>query len=140
MFYLDASLIITFLTREPAQARVSNWLADRKNGTLFISPWVSTEVSSSLSIKVRSGDLTPEKRAIARNAYAYMGKQNLEIKTILDSHCETAAGFCDHATIGLRSGDALHLAIASDHGLTVATLDQQLAAAGPHFGVATLLL
>ncbi len=140
MFYLDASLIVTFLTREPLQSRVSTWLSERENGTLFISGWVSTEVSSALSIKVRMGDLTADARAVARSAYAGMCDRNLEAKGVLDSHFETAARFCDNFETGLRSGDALHLAIASHYGLTLATLDKQLAEAGPRLGAATLLL
>lgn len=42
--------------------------------------------------------------------------------------------------LGLRAGDALHLATASEYGATVHTLDQRLAAAGPVLGVPTQLL
>jgi predicted nucleic acid-binding protein len=51
-----------------------------------------------------------------------------------------AAKFADQHLLGLRAGDALHLAIASEHGATVHTLDQRLAAAGPTLGVQTQLL
>lgn len=42
--------------------------------------------------------------------------------------------------LGLRAGDALHLAAASEHGATVYTFDQRLAEAGPVIGVPTQLL
>ena len=51
-----------------------------------------------------------------------------------------AAKFLDQHTLGLRAGDALHLATASEHGATVHTLDRRLAEAGPVLGVPTLLL
>ena len=51
----------------------------------------------------------------------------------------TAAKFADQHMLGLRAGDALHLAIASEHGATVHTLDQWLGVAGPAFGVPTQL-
>jgi predicted nucleic acid-binding protein len=35
-----------------------------------------------------------------------------------------AAELCDQWQTGLRAGDALHVAIAERHGLTVCTLDQ----------------
>jgi predicted nucleic acid-binding protein len=41
--------------------------------------------------------------------------------------------------LNLRTGDALHLATASEHGATVHTLDQLLAEAGPVLGVPTQL-
>jgi predicted nucleic acid-binding protein len=51
-----------------------------------------------------------------------------------------AARFVDQHALGLRAGDALHLAIASEHGATVFTLDQRLAEAGPAFGIPAQLL
>jgi predicted nucleic acid-binding protein len=51
-----------------------------------------------------------------------------------------AAKFADQHALGLRAGDALHLAIASEHGAMVHTLDQRLAKAGPALGVPTQLL
>jgi predicted nucleic acid-binding protein len=46
----------------------------------------------------------------------------------------------DWPALGLRAGDALHLAIASQHGATVYTLDQRIAEAGPALGVSAQLL
>lgn len=53
---------------------------------------------------------------------------------------QAAAKFADQHRLGLRAGDALHLAIASEHGATVHTLDQRLAEVGPALGVPTQLL
>jgi predicted nucleic acid-binding protein len=52
----------------------------------------------------------------------------------------TAARFADHYVLGLRAGDALHLAICSDHGATLCTLDRGLSEAGAALGVKTMLL
>jgi predicted nucleic acid-binding protein len=51
-----------------------------------------------------------------------------------------AARFADQHTLGLRAGDALHLAVASEHGATVHTLGQRLADAGPVLGVPAQLM
>lgn len=56
------------------------------------------------------------------------------------SHFRTAAKFVDQNALGLRAGDALHLAIAAELGATVQTLDQRLAEAGPVLGVMTKLM
>lgn len=56
------------------------------------------------------------------------------------SHFRAAAALAQHHKSGLRSGDALHLAIAADHGATLHTLDRRLAQAGPLLGVPTHLL
>jgi uncharacterized protein len=52
----------------------------------------------------------------------------------------TAARFADQHALGLRAGDALHLAICADHGATLCTLDRRLSEAGPALGVKTILL
>ena len=52
----------------------------------------------------------------------------------------TAARFADQTALGLRAGNALHLAICADHGATLCTLDRRLSAAGPALGVKTTLL
>ncbi len=51
-----------------------------------------------------------------------------------------ASQFADQFALGLRGGDALHLAIAADHGATLCTLDRRLNDAGLALGVKTLLL
>jgi uncharacterized protein len=140
MFYLDASLIVTFLSPEPAHARVRLWLEGHEEGTLFISPWVSTEVSSAFSIKQRVGDFTPDMRAEAKGAYQRFVERSLTVLTISETHFVVASEFTDCVEIGLRGGDALHLAVSHAHGLTLVTLDKQLANAGPQLGAATLLL
>ena len=60
--------------------------------------------------------------------------------SVADSHFELTARFCDFADIGLRAGDALHLAIAQDHGATVCTRDKRMAGAGATLGIETILI
>jgi predicted nucleic acid-binding protein len=52
----------------------------------------------------------------------------------------TAARFAEQHMLGLRAGDALHLAICADHGATLCTLDRRLSEAGAALGVKTMLL
>nr|WP_306422224.1 hypothetical protein [Geminicoccus harenae] len=46
----------------------------------------------------------------------------------------------DQHLLGLRAGDAMHLAVASAHGATVHTVDHRLAEAAPAVGAPTRLL
>jgi hypothetical protein len=59
---------------------------------------------------------------------------------VTGGHFHAAAKFVDQHLLGLRAGDALHMAAASEHGASVHTLDQRLAQAGPALGVPTQLL
>jgi predicted nucleic acid-binding protein len=58
----------------------------------------------------------------------------------MGGHFRAAAKFVDQHALGLRAGDALHLATAAEHGATVCTLDRCLAEAGPLLGVSTRFL
>ena len=66
--------------------------------------------------------------------------ESFTVLLVTGGHFRAAAKFVDQHTLGLRAGDALHLATASEHGSTVHTLDQCLANAGPVLGVPTQLL
>jgi len=66
--------------------------------------------------------------------------ESLAVLPISDIHFRTAARFADQHAIGLRAGDALHLAICADHGATLYTLDRRLGEAGLVLGMTTTLL
>jgi predicted nucleic acid-binding protein len=51
-----------------------------------------------------------------------------------------AARLADQHALGLRAGDALHLALCAHHGATLCTLDRRLSDAAPALGIATTLL
>lgn len=55
-------------------------------------------------------------------------------------HYRAAAQFADQAPLGLPVGDALHIAIAFEAGLSNATVNRKLAEAGNALGVPTELL
>ena len=60
--------------------------------------------------------------------------ESFTVLPVTGAHFRTAAKFVDQHTLGLRAGDALHLATASDYGATMYTLDRRLATAGPALG------
>jgi len=140
MFYLDASVVVTALANEDATDRAQAWLRARPPGETVISDWVVTEVSSALSIKIRTGKIDVEARARIFREFNRMARDELGLVQVKAAHFHNAARFADQHTLGLRAGDALHLAIASDHGLTLCTLDRRLAEAGPALGISSVLI
>ena len=74
------------------------------------------------------------------STFSRLATESLLVLPVASAHFRSAAKLVDQHATGLRAGDALHLAVASDHGATVHTLDQRLAQAGPVLGVPTRLL
>lgn len=140
MIYLDTSLIVAALIKEATTVRVHDWLKLQDPARLFVSDWSITEFSSALALKIRTGRLSPDHRAFALTEFNKLIAENLRVFPVQRRHFREAATFTDHHATGLRAGDALHLAVASEHGAMVCTLDRQLAEAGPALGVPTQLV
>jgi len=90
-------------------------------------------------MKLRTGQISLEQRAAALAMFSKLVAESFSVLGVTSSQFRAAAKFADQHRLGLRAGDALHLALASEHGATVHTLDQRLAEAGPALGVPTLL-
>ena len=140
MFYVDTSVLVSALTSETATARAQNFLSSADPEELAISAWVVTEFSSALSIKLRTGQIILEHRNTVLAGFRRLVADTFEVLPVDAAGFTTAARFSDQYALGLRAGDALHLAIAAEHGATLVSLDKRLVEAGASLGAATLLL
>lgn len=140
MLYVDTSVLVATLVKEIHTDRIQHWLAGQDPEELAISDWVVTEFSSALSIKLRTGQIDAQRRASALAAFARLSVNSLNLLAVTATQFRLAARFADQHQTGVRAGDALHLAIAAENGLTLCTLDAKLAQAGLSLGVKTRLL
>ncbi|RFD21080.1 PIN domain-containing protein [Komagataeibacter melaceti] len=138
--YIDTSVLVAALTNEGETTRMQDWLGAQAPEDLFVSDWVVTEFSSALSIKLRTGQITVTDRANSLAMFTRLCAESFGVVPVTSQNFRTAARFSDQYTLGLRAGDALHLAVCADHGLTLCTLDRRLAEAGPQVGLATTLI
>lgn len=134
-FYLDTNVLLAACLAEPESARVRRWL-ERAAGAVATSDWALTEFVSALGIKVRCGQLTAAQadavHAVLRTGFL----PGVEIRETDADLVRAAPLLLREYELGLRAGDALHLAFCLRAQRPVlATADQVLARAARHFGV-----
>lgn len=131
MVYFDTSFLVPIILEESTSRKIERFLARQIADELAVSSWTRLEFSSVLAREVRTGGL--ESRA-ALNADAEFEAMMAESFTLLLPQAEDfelAKRYVQQYRTGLRAGDALHLAIASNNGATtIYSLDKKLYNAG----------
>jgi predicted nucleic acid-binding protein len=138
--YLDTSVLVAVFTGERDSDRLVDWLMNLDGEEIAISQWTNVEFSSALSIKVRTGQITPELQGETQKLFRSAAENSYRELDIAIEDFATAARWCASHHTGVRAGDALHLAIAERHEARLCTLDRSLAAAAGSLGLKTLLL
>lgn len=116
MTYLDTSILVPFFVLEKASDNIRGWLATVPAEKLAISEWTRAEFASAVGISVRSGRLdTQDAQEIIQNFY-HMADNSLTVLVPDRADFLLASRYMERFELGLRAGDALHLAIAWNHG------------------------
>lgn len=126
--YIDTSALVSLFARETAGVAVLTHLDQaHQQGSLVISDWVITELASALSLKRRRGDINDAEHRTIWQAFSAECGGWFDVEPVATADLAAATEHClVHAT-GLRSGDALHLAITQRVGCTaLLSLDDTL--------------
>jgi predicted nucleic acid-binding protein len=127
MLYLDTSVLVSLFLPDPESELVRAWFNDRSEDTLAISDWTMTEFASAMGIKVRDKGLKPDQARKASSLMQGLATDSLEVFTPTRSDYRKAAEHLERHALGLRAGDALHLAIAQNKvAECLYTLDRRL--------------
>jgi uncharacterized protein len=127
MVYVDTSVLVALCVNEPNSAIVGRWYAACRD-ELIAAAWCVTEFASALGIKQRTSQINGEQGARAWQSFERLCAGDLQLLPIEQSTFHRAAVLTLDAKMGLRAGDALHLAAAlSAKAKSMATLDEVLA-------------
>ncbi|WP_295435933.1 type II toxin-antitoxin system VapC family toxin [uncultured Thiodictyon sp.] len=139
MHYADTSVLMAYLVIEPYSAQAEAALRDPAHSPLAVSAWTETELVSAFGIKCRTKQIDEadmekglEKYEALRGFFVHLQVQHEDYRN--------AATLLRDWRVGLRAGDALHLALAQRHSCVMLSLDKRLVKAGLQAGIAGICL
>ena len=132
-FYPDTSLLIALFVDEEASDRVATWFTAQAE-EFIVSDWTLVEFTSALGLKVRTHQITARQADDAQTSFEETLLPRLKILPMPRSAFARAQLLMRRYALGLRAGDALHVAMCVSLGLdaqapTLATADRVLYAA-----------
>jgi predicted nucleic acid-binding protein len=135
MLYVDTSVLVALCTHEAKTADVGHWYANCTDD-LISAAWCVTEFASALGIKQRTGQITAEQAQAAWMQFERICANDLQLLPVDTNLFHRAAILTLDASIGLRAGDALHLACAIQaKAKGMVSLDAVLMKSAPHFKI-----
>jgi uncharacterized protein len=132
--YVDTSVFVAALTREPATDRVQQWLADREAGSLAVSGWTRVEFAAALRFKRATDQIDEVTRLAATTEFSRICDTGLIIWPVTGEDFDEAVRVAALDLLGLRAPDALHFSIAWRREAALCTLDDGLIRACNRFG------
>jgi predicted nucleic acid-binding protein len=139
MIYLDTSVVVALLTPEDRSPSALDWFAQCRD-TLISSDWLITETHSALGIKQRHHGLSPQARQAAAEQFERLLRGGIELRSLDRGRFRQAAELLQNPELGLRAGDALHLAVALHSRCShLASFDGQMQQAATSLGLSPAL-
>jgi predicted nucleic acid-binding protein len=139
MVYIDTSVLVAYYSPEPLSEKAEAFLTGQER--VAISNLTELELFSALSRKVREGGLDKaDAGKVAARFFSHVDGYFFECLTVEPQHFRLARDWVGLFNSGLRSLDALHLAIAASAGVPLVTADLGLAKSARSLGVEAILL
>ena len=131
MIYFDTSFLVPLVLPEATSARIAAFIRELPADQLAVSHWTRVEFSSVIAREVRMGALDSSAAARADARFEAMVRDSFAVLLPTPADFDLARRYLARFETGLRAGDALHLAIASNHSAEATySLDQALVRAG----------
>ena len=129
-FYVDTCVLVSLFHNDSGYPAAEAWLAQIKGRELWISHWVLLEFASATALRQRRGELeTSRIEALQVALEQFRNEQLGMLEPRGDDFLLARSWVQDCANSGLRAAEALHLAVAHRHALTLVSADRTLVTA-----------
>lgn len=137
MIYVDTSVLLPAYVPEPRSEDADRIL--KRTAGVVISDLCVAEFGVALARKQRAGELSREQAAAARDAFARHIASGLIRRIHLNgNHFDRTGELSERSSVTVRTLDAVHLVVAGDAGLGIATFDDRMAQAAKALGIRVL--
>lgn len=134
-------MLLSLLLGDSGYTDSERWLINQGDQTLWISHWVLLEVAGVIAICVRRGQLTAEQAQTIGSEFESFRQERLTLIEPRGTDFLQARQWLERCLhLPLRSGDALHLALAQRQQLTVVSADRALARCAESLGLPLQLM
>jgi len=139
--YVDSCVLLSLLLGDSGYTDSEQWLINQGDQTLWISHWVLLEVAGVIATCVRRGQLTAEQAQTIGSEFESFRQERLTLIEPRGTDFLQARQWLERCLhLPLRSGDALHLALAQRQQLTVVSADRALARCAESLGLPLQLI
>jgi predicted nucleic acid-binding protein len=139
--YVDSCVLLSLLLGDSGYTDSERWLINQGDHTLWISHWVLLEVAGVIATCVRRGQLTAEQAQTIGSEFKSFRQERLTLIEPRGTDFLQARQWLERCLhLPLRSGDALHLALAKRQQLTVVSADRALARCAESLGLPLQLI
>ena len=131
MLFFDTSFVVPLILPEATSDKIAAFVRRLPAEEFAVSHWTRVEFSSLIAQEVRMGGLDAQAATRADARFEAMVNESFNILLPNADDFGLAKRYLNQFETGLRAGDALHLAVASNHRAAVIyCLDKTLLKAG----------
>jgi predicted nucleic acid-binding protein len=136
MNYFDTSFLTPLVRKERTSAQIARFMAGLPTGHLAISRWTEVEFASLVARDVWMGGMTAGEARAMETLFDEVVAQSFVVWLPEAGDYDLAKRYLRRHETGLRAGDALHLAIATNHDAwAIHSLDKTMIKAGRMLGL-----
>jgi predicted nucleic acid-binding protein len=135
--YLDASVLVALFTDDALTSRADSVLREVRD-TLIVSDFAGVEMTSAVSRRVRTRDLTAEDARHVFEAFDGWMNRGVQREELRPEDIAKAGGYLRRLDLVLRAPDAINIAMAQRMDASLLSFDEKMVVAARSLGLRIL--